>query len=457
METFILEFANFMLRWLHVIAAIAWIGESIYFVMLDNGLKKPENEACRKKGVFGEMWAVHGGGFYHNQKYATSPEKLPDDLHWSFWKSYTTWLSGFALFILLYMTNPAFYLINTQSDWAWAAGLNGWQANAVAVGFLLSGWVIYNELCKRISPNMERDGILSIAVGILMIAVAYVSTQLFAGRAAFLMTGAVMATAMSANVFFWIIPGQRRMVNAMKEGKAPNPLDGKRGKQRSVHNTYFTLPVVLLMISNHYAFTYTHEHAWVIMTLFIFAGALIRQFFVLMHSGQIKPGYPATGAALILLAFWIVSPQAAPTPQAAPNPKVPVAQVEGTERAEEKAEVELETVNEARTAEVQGETADVKPAQAQAPEAAAADETAASRGGELYAVVERRCASCHSQSPSQPGFAAPPAGFAFDSRTQIEQTKAKIQAAVASGYMPLGNMTGMTDEERALIAAWSAE
>ncbi|WP_160152645.1 urate hydroxylase PuuD [Microbulbifer sp. ALW1] len=454
MESFILEFANFMLRWLHVIAAIAWIGESIYFVMLDNGLKKPENEACRKKGVFGEMWAVHGGGFYHNQKYANSPEKLPDDLHWSFWKSYTTWLSGFALFILLYMTNPAFYLINTQSDWAWAAGLSGWQANIVAVGFLLSGWVIYNELCKRISPNMERDGILSIAVGVLMVVVAYVSTQLFAGRAAFLMTGAVMATAMSANVFFWIIPGQRRMVNAMKEGKEPNPLDGKRGKQRSVHNTYFTLPVVLLMISNHYAFTYTHEFSWVIMTLFIFAGALIRQFFVLMHAGQIKPGYPAAGVALIMVAFWIVSPQAAP------NLAAPVAQAEVVEESAAAVEAQLQGQGEKATeTELAAEEADsdaVAEVRESSEGTAAVDSAATeSTQAELYTVMERHCTACHSQSPTQPGFSAPPAGFAFDSHEQIQQTKAKIQAAVASGYMPLGNMTGMSDEERAVIAAWS--
>ena len=228
MEAYILDFVNFMLRWLHVIAAIAWIGESIYFVMLDNSLKPPQAENCKKKGVFGEMWAVHGGGFYHNQKYATSPGTLPADLHWSFWKSYTTWLSGFALFVILYMVNPGFYLVNTNSSWQWAAELSGWQANVAAVLFLVFGWVVYNELCKRISPNMERDGILSIAVGVLLVIVAYVSTQLFAGRAAFLLTGAVMATAMSANVFFWIIPGQRRMVDAMKAGEEPNPIDGKR-------------------------------------------------------------------------------------------------------------------------------------------------------------------------------------------------------------------------------------
>ncbi|EGP17965.1 urate hydroxylase PuuD, partial [Halomonas sp. TD01] len=264
--------------------------------------------------------------------------------------------------------------------------------------FLLLGWVVYNEMCKRISPNMERDGLLSIGVAIMMVVVAYLSTQMFSGRAAFLLTGAVMATAMSANVFFWIIPGQRRIVKAMKAGETPNPLDGKRGKQRSVHNTYFTLPVVLLMISNHYSFAYSHAHAWVIMALLIFAGALIRQYFVLMHAGKIQPGYPAVGVLLIMVAFWIGMPS---SQQINSN----------TESGPDIADVQM--------------------------------------------VIEQRCVACHAQSPSQPGFSAPPAGFAYDNLDQILHHKESIQQVVASGYMPLGNMTNMSDEERALIQAWS--
>lgn len=398
MQAYLLDFTNFMLRWLHVIAAIAWIGESIYFVMLDNSLRTPKATEDREKGVFGEMWAVHGGGFYHNQKYASAPDKLPEDLHWSFWKAYTTWLTGFGLFVILYMVNPSFYLVNPDSDWAWAANLSGWQANVVALAFLLAGWVVYNELCKRISPDMQRDGLLSIAVAVMMVVVAYLSSQIFSGRAAFLLTGAVMATAMSANVFFWIIPGQRRMVKAMKAGETPNPLDGKRGKQRSVHNTYFTLPVVLLMISNHYSFAYSHELAWVIMSLFIFAGALIRQYFVLMHAGHQRPAYPAAGVALLLVALWMAAPSGG--------------------------------------------------GQANATAAVAPDLD------EVHAIVEARCVACHSREPSQPGFNAPPAGMAYDTAEQLRAQQAKVKEVVASGYMPLGNMTGMTDEERATIAAW---
>lgn len=398
MQAYLIDFVNLLLRWLHVIAAIAWIGESIYFVMLDNSLRTPKAEEDREKGVFGEMWSVHGGGFYHNQKYATAPAKLPNDLHWSFWKAYTTWLSGFALFVILYMVNPGFYLVNPNSPWEWAANMTGWQANVLALAFLLGGWVVYNELCKRISPNMDRDGLLSVAVAVMMVIVAYLSTQMFTGRAAFLLTGAVMATAMSANVFFWIIPGQRRMVKAMKAGDAPNPLDGKRGKQRSVHNTYFTLPVVLLMVSNHYSFIYSHELAWVVMVMFIFAGALIRQFFVLMHAGKTQPAYPAFGVGLILLAFWVAAPSASST---------------------------------------SGDAGSQGPDQAQ-----------------ITGLIEQHCVQCHARNPEHAGFSAPPAGFAFDSWDEILGQKAQIQQVVASQYMPLGNMTNMSDEERDIIAAW---
>src|SRR5690606_668954 len=182
---------------------------------------------------------------------------------------------GFALFALMYLSKPEFYLINRASPWEWAANMSGTQANILAVAFLVLGYIVYSRMCRLISPTMNRDGLLSIAVGVMMVFVAWLSTQVFPGRAAFLITGAVMATCMSANVFFWIIPGQRRMVKALKAGQTPDPLDGKLGKQRSVHNTYFTLPVVFLMLSNHYSFTYSGEYAWIIMSLFIFAGAVI--------------------------------------------------------------------------------------------------------------------------------------------------------------------------------------
>ncbi len=410
MHAFFIEYGNLLLRWLHVIAAIAWIGESIYFVMLDNSLRPPP-AAAKQRGVAGEMWAVHGGGFYHNQKYLTSPAELPNDLHWSFWKAYTTWLSGFALFSFMYLARPDFYLVNRSSAWAWAAALQGWQAAVLAVLFLIAGWVIYDQLCRRLSPNMERDGLLSLAVALMMVITAYLSCQLFPGRAAFLITGGVMATCMSANVFFWIIPGQRRMVAALKKGQVPNPLDGKRGKQRSVHNTYFTLPVVLLMLSNHYSFTYTHPQAWLIMSLFIFAGALIRQYFVLLHSGRNALAYPVAGVALLIAVGWIAAPATQPN-EASSSPSV--------------------SAIETNAASQQTTTANV------------------------MAIMQARCVECHAAKPSFAGMAAAPAGITLETEAQLLLNPALIKQVVANGYMPLGNITNMTDDERALIANWSA-
>lgn len=423
MQAYLLEFGNLLLRWLHVIAAIAWIGESIYFVMMDNSLTPPKDEKAKKDGVLGEIWEVHGGGFYHNQKYMTAPPQLPEKLHWAFIKAYTTWLSGFSLFVVLYMANPTFYLANPGSPWEWVRGLSGWEVNAVAAAFLASGWIIYDQLCRRVSPNMERDGLLSFCVAIMMVVVSYLSVHIFQGRAAFLLTGAVMATAMSANVFFWIIPGQRRMVSAMKRGEAPNPLDGKRGKQRSVHNTYFTLPVVFLMLSNHYSFTYTSPYAWIILSLFIFSGAAIRQYFVLRHLGQNKVMYPIIGVLLLVIIGFL----AAPAPRPAPTAKPAKAALEGaksSQSAHEKAEGE------------QGAAG-------------------GSNMDGVMKVVHARCIQCHAAQPTQPGFASAPAGILLETPEEVKAKAALIKQVVGSMYMPLGNITHMTEEEREIIAQWN--
>ncbi|MDN5844513.1 MAG: urate hydroxylase PuuD [Alcaligenaceae bacterium] len=427
MEGFLLEYGNLLLRWLHVIAAIAWIGESIYFVMLDLSLRAPKSELSRNAGVAGELWAVHGGGFYHNQKYQTAPAELPQDLHWSFWKAYTTWLSGFALFTLLYLLKPQFYLVNPASPWAWAAGMSGGEAGLLAVAFLVIGYIVYSRMCCLISPTMQRDGILSVAVGVMMVVVAWLTTQIFPGRAAFLITGALMATCMSANVFFWIIPGQRRMVNAMKAGEAPNPLDGKRGKQRSVHNTYFTLPVVFLMLSNHYSFTYTNEYAWIIMSLFIFAGAVIRQYFVLRHVGKNDLKLPVIGIILLALIGWLAAPSPAPTPAPTSAP----------------------TTN--QPAAAAGQTA------AAGTEQVAAAGTDAITIDQVHSIIVARCTECHSAKPTQPGFPSAPAGIMLDTNAETLMHAAQIKQVVASKYMPLANLTKMTDEERAVIAGWNGK
>jgi len=399
MESYLLDWANLLVRWLHVIAAIAWIGESIYFVMLDNSLHAPKDEAKKQLGMFGEMWAVHGGGFYNNQKYLTNPPELPDNLHWSFWKSYTTWLTGFAMFALLYLFNASFYLVNPDSSWAWVAGMSGMQASLVALAFLAGGWILYDQLCRRISPNMDHDGALSIAVALMMVAVAWLAAMIFPGRAAFLITGAVMATSMSANVFFWIIPGQRRMVSDLKAGRQPNPLDGKRGKQRSVHNTYFTLPVVFLMISNHYAFTYSSTLSWLVMVCFIFSGALIRQYFVLRHSGRNLLALPAAGVLILAFAAWLIAPQAA----------------------------------------VPGNAATATSFQ------------------EARRIIDNRCVACHAAQPQQPGFTVAPLGILLDSERDILLNAVRVKQTVSANIMPLGNLTGMTAEERQRIELWNGK
>ena len=410
MESYLMEFGNLLLRWLHVIAAIAWIGESIYFVMLDNSLTRPQGEPDQRYDLLGEMSSVHGGGFYHNQKYLTRPPfPLNDKLHWSFWKSYTTWLSGFALFCLLYLTSASVYLANPASPWAWAAALTPVEVGIAAVALLIIGWLVYDELCRRISPEMQRDGLLSLAVALMMTGVAYFSSHVFQGRAAFLLTGAVMATCMSANVFFWIIPGQRRMVAALQAGESPNPLDGKRGKQRSVHNTYFTLPVVFLMISNHYAFAYSNDTAWFIMVLFILTGALVRQYFVLRHRGQNVLTLPAASSILLLVIAMI----AAPSDKSATQTKL--------EMGTDKVGATMASTSDMRT---------------------------------VATILQERCTACHAAKPTQAGFTAPPAGIRLDNDQDIRLHHIKIKQAVASKYMPLANLTKMNDEERQLISQW---
>ncbi|KJV27392.1 membrane protein [Aquitalea magnusonii] len=411
MESYLTEFGNLLLRWLHVIAAIAWIGESIYFVMLDNSLTKPNEEKDSRYDLIGEMSSVHGGGFYHNQKYLTHPPfPLDEKLHWSFWKSYTTWLSGFALFCLLYLSNASVYLVNPASPWAWAAVLTPGEAGVAALALLIVGWLLYDELCRRISPEMQRDGLLSIAVAILMSGVAYFSSHVFQGRAAFLLTGAVMATCMSANVFFWIIPGQRRMVKALNSGEQPNPLDGKRGKQRSVHNTYFTLPVVFLMISNHYAFAYSNEASWFIMTLFILSGALIRQYFVLRHQGQNMLTLPAASGILLFVIGMIAAPTDIKT--------VPT-------------ETRSSNSNDNKSLPATSNNIHM-----------------------VSRILQERCVSCHSARPTQVGFSAAPAGILLDNDQDIQRHHIKIKQVVASKYMPLANLTKMSDEERLQISQW---
>ncbi|HTH75377.1 MAG TPA: urate hydroxylase PuuD [Trinickia sp.] len=390
MEGFITDWLNLALRWLHVVAAIAWIGESFYFVALDNSLKKPKDASLVERGVFGELWHVHGGGFYNMQKYMVAPAQMPEDLHWSKWPSYSTWLSGFSLFTVLYLFSPGTYLIDKN-----VLDMGPVVAVAAALGFLAAGWIVYDSLCRLLGHN---DRLLGVIVGVYVVVAAWLACHIFAGRAAYLIVGAMVATIMSANVFFVIIPGQRKMVNAMLKGDAPNPIYGKRGKQRSVHNTYFTLPVVFAMLSNHYAMTYTHPYNWAVLAVIMLAGALIRQFFVMRHRGRQLWYLPAAGIALLAAALAVTLPKpVAPQPQAANEPAVKLA--------------------------------DIQP------------------------ILQQRCVACHSAHPTLMGSA--PAGVLLDTPDEISTNAQRLyQQAVVLKAMPLGNVTQMTSAEREKVAAW---
>jgi len=396
MEAYLLEWANLLLRWVHVITAIAWIGSSFYFVFLDNNLQKPNSPDLLEKGVGGAMWAVHGGGFYNPQKYMVAPKVIHTKLHWFYWESYSTWLTGFALFTVLYLWNASTFLIDKSlMDWTPPVAI------ATALGFLVAFWLIYDTVCRVFGfrENGERT------VGLIMMAVVtfacWLSCELFAGRAAFLLVGAMIATAMSANVFFWIIPGQRKVVAAMTSGQAMDPkelaLHGKRGKQRSVHNTYFTLPVIFAMLSNHYSFLYTHEKHWLILVLMMLAGALIRQFFVQRHGyhhGRAKNplSFAIAGVVVILgVIVWLRPAPVAPSAQAS---------------------------------------------------------TAAVSFQQVSAVFEQRCLSCH-------GAQVQMKNVRFETPEGVKQHALGIyQQSVVTRQMPMNNATGITEEERGLIKRW---
>jgi uncharacterized membrane protein len=419
MTAFLLEYAAQLLRWLHVVAAIAWIGESFYFVALDRGLLAPKRPG---PGLHGESWSVHGGGFYLKQKFLPAPPQLPETLHWSKWKSYTTWLSGAALFTLIYLAEPSIWLIDPS-----VAALTPARAVALAIAFPVAGWLVYDALCRLVG---FRDGLLGGLVALGVVLLCWGTTQWFGGRAAFLLAGATLATIMSANVFFVIIPGQKRLVAALQQGLAPNPLDGARGKQRSVHNTYFTLPVVFAMLAIHFGGAFAHPWNWAILAGFMAAGALIRQFFVLWHSGARAWGLLASGGlALLLLGIAL-----APWPQrSAVTPPAPLPAVDAPA---------------APAGAGTGPRAAAIPADAQA--APATPDTAW-----VQELLTRRCAGCHSARPTL--MPAAPKNTVFDTAAQIEQHAALIhQQAVVLKIMPPGNLSGMTEAERAALGRWFA-
>lgn len=393
MEAYIIEWLNLLGRWVHIITGIAWIGASFYFVFLDTSLESPKNKEDEKKGVGGEIWSVHGGGFYHAQKYRIAPEKLPDTLHWFKWEAYSSWLSGIFLLGLIYWYGAELYLIDPN-----ILALSQGSAIAISIGFLVGGWIIYDLLCK--SPIGKNEPVLAGMIFIFVAVAAYALCHIFSGRGAYIMFGAILGTIMSANVFFVIIPGQKDLVAAKQEGRVPDPIHGINGKQRSVHNTYFTLPVLFVMISNHYAMTYGGGQNWLVLITIALVGALVRIYFVSRHGlGQTKAIAAVFGVAILLALIVFLKP----------DTTAPVASV--------------------------GNTTD--------------------SFNVVQEIINNRCISCHSATPTQPGFASAPKGIMYDTAEQIKtQVNVIYQQAAVTKVMPIGNVTGMLKEERAAIATW---
>jgi len=389
MDSYTLDWLNLLLRWSHLIVGIAWIGSSFYFVWLDNTLLPPKRKADADEGVGGELWAVHGGGFYHVQKFRVAPADLPEPLHWFKWEAYTTWMTGFALLAVQYYANARTYMIDPA-----VADLAPWQAVAISLALLVAGWVFYDQLCKR--AGLERERLVAVAMIAFVALCAWGLAHLFSGRAMFLQIGAMLGTMMAANVFFVIIPSQRQLVLAKERGVAPEAIHGLRGKQRSVHNNYFTLPVLFTMISPHYPMTWGHPRAWLVLLAILLLSAYVRHFFNLRHRGRTVWAIPATAALATLALAFAIAPQ---RPDAAAAPPF--------ERAQ--------------------------------------------------SIVVQRCASCHAQRPTQAGFDVAPKGVMLDTPERIVAAAAQIrEQTVATKAMPIGNLTNMTDAERHELGAWIA-
>ena len=382
MEAYILEWVNLALRWAHVIVGIAWIGASLYFIWLDDHL-----EPSRDPRIAGELWAVHGGGFYRAEKFKLAPAHMPATLHWFKWEAYWTWITGMALLALMYYAAAELYLIDPQVmalSRAWAIG--------IGLAFIVGGYTVYEGVCR--SPLGRNDFLLSLVLLALLALAAWGLTRIFGGRGAFLHYGALLGTIMVANVAHIIIPGQRRMVEAMRAGREPDARDGLMGKQRSVHNTYFTLPVVFTMIAGHYAVAFGSRWSWLVLVALTLAGALVRVWFVMRHKGRAPLWIPALGIAFVGFAVWLIAPPA----------------------SKEVAKVEF---------------------------------------GEIRKIIDARCVSCHAEKPAFQGLTEAPKGVKLDTPERIRANAVTIyQQSVLTRAMPPANLTGLTEEERRLLERW---
>jgi uncharacterized membrane protein len=386
------EWLSLVLRWLHVIAAMAWIGSSFYFIHLDLSLKHRDGLST---GVQGDAWQVHGGGFYHMVKYLLAPARMPDVLTWFKWEAYTTWLSGFALLVVVYYLDAELFLVDKS-----LMDLSPVAAGAFSLGTLIAAWLVYEGLCR--SPLGKHEVVLALVGYFFIVVITYAFTHVLSGRGAFNQIGAIIGTAMVANVFAIIIPNQKKTVAALLAGREPNPEWGKRGKQRSVHNNYLTLPVIFLMISNHYPLLFATRYNWVIVAIILALGPIIRHFFNSRHAGSGSPwwtwGVVAGGMAAV---GWLSAAGPRETTTGALPPVPQFAQVEN--------------------------------------------------------IVLSRCSMCHAKDSVWATIATAPKGVLLDTSELIHRNAKLIERnAVRSNAMPPGNITEMTAEERRILAAWVA-
>ncbi|HLZ28316.1 MAG TPA: urate hydroxylase PuuD [Chloroflexota bacterium] len=386
---YLLEWLNLLVRWTHVIVGIAWIGTSFYYIALDYHLLPAKTDDASDAGVAGEVWEIHGGGFYRVEKYRVAPPTLPSPLHWFKWEAYTTWLSGFGLLVVLYYANASTYLVDRS-----VLDISPIAAIAISFGLLVVGWLVYDGLSRLLEGH---DRLLAAALGAVIVVVAFGASHVFSARASYIQVGAMIGTWMAANVMAVIIPGQRELVAAKLAGREPDPTPGLRGKQRSIHNNYLTLPVVFAMLSNHFPMTYGHPYGWLVLVVLMAIGAWVRHFFNLRNQGRVVWWIPATAALAVVGLAAAISPPLETTARA-----VPFSQVQ--------------------------------------------------------AVITRRCAPCHSALPTQPGFPQAPNGVMFDTPDQMVSRAQQIyQQAVVTRNMPFGNLTNITQDERDLLADWVRE
>jgi uncharacterized membrane protein len=392
MDPVIHEWLHLAIRWLHVIAGIAWIGSSFFFMWLDSHLEKVPDDG---RDVEGELWMVHSGGFYQVDKFMVVPPQMPSMLHWFKWEAYFTWISGFLLLGIVYYHGANTYLLDPSvSTIPPSTGI------AIGLGVLLGGWIVYDLLCR--SPLGKHTAAFSVVGFILLIGLAFGLSKLFSGRGTFIHVGALMGTLMAGNVWRVIIPNQKKLVDALKAGEPRDPSLGEKAKQRSVHNNYMTLPVVFIMISNHFPSTYGNQYLWAVLGLLCIVGGLVRHFFNLRNAGQGMRPWPLALAAVLFVGLT------------------------------------------AGSAMRLGQT-DAVVVQAGEPVSFT----------QARAILELRCVPCHSATPSHPDHQAAPLGIAFNTPLDIQRRAERIQAvSVITRQMPQANSTGMTDEEREILGRW---